>query len=111
MAPITIERPFSSMPVRPSIWPMSMMSDGLASRSFIAGISEWPPARSLASGFLASRLAACRTVRRAVIFEFVHRSRSLIPATRPCTAEQITRPATTPFMAFAPAAIALTMLW
>ena len=62
MAPITIERPFSSMPDRPSIWLRSTRSEGLASRSFITGISEWPPARSFASAFLASRLAACRTV-------------------------------------------------
>ena len=34
------------------------MSDGLASLSFITGISEWPPASSLASENLVSRLAA-----------------------------------------------------
>jgi hypothetical protein len=62
MAPTTTERPFSSTPDSPSTCPMSMMSDGFASRSFITGISEWPPAKSFASGSLVSRLAACRTV-------------------------------------------------
>ena len=58
MAPITTERPLTSMLERPSTLLMSTMSDGLASRSFITGMSEWPPASTFASGNLASRLAA-----------------------------------------------------
>jgi hypothetical protein len=40
MAPMTIERPLTSMPERPSTRDRSMMAEGRASRSFITGISE-----------------------------------------------------------------------
>src|SRR5258708_38422727 len=59
---MTTERPFSSIPARPSICDRSTSCDGDASRSFIVGVSVWPPASSLASSFLARRLDACRTV-------------------------------------------------
>ena len=62
MAPITIERPFCSTPVSPSTSARSISADGLASRCFITGINEWPPAKILASGLRASRPAAWRTV-------------------------------------------------
>ncbi len=62
MAPITIERPFCSTPLRPSTSERSISAEGCASRCFITGISEWPPAKSLASGLRASRPAAWRTV-------------------------------------------------
>src|ERR1700744_2719730 len=62
VAPITSERPFISMPSRPSMWERSTRCGGLASRCFMTGTSVWPPAISFASSFLASKLAACRTV-------------------------------------------------
>src|SRR4051794_11084353 len=62
VAPMISERPFISMPSRPSICDRSTRCGGLASRCFITGISVWPPAISFASSFLTSRLAACRTV-------------------------------------------------
>src|SRR5947208_655909 len=62
MAPITIERPRSSIPDSPSISERSMRLAGLASRCFMVGISVWPPARIFASSLLASRFAAWRTV-------------------------------------------------
>jgi hypothetical protein len=55
------QRPFSSMPESPSILPMSRSCEGFASRSFITGKIECPPARIFASGSLASMFAACRT--------------------------------------------------
>src|SRR5262249_16258363 len=61
-APITIERPFCSTPLKPSTSERSISAGGLASRSFITGKSECPPASSLASGFRDSRPAAWRTV-------------------------------------------------
>src|SRR3974390_519246 len=61
IAPITIERPFCSTPERPSTNDRSISADGFASRCFITGISEWPPASSLASGLRANRPAAWRT--------------------------------------------------
>src|SRR6202012_2382486 len=62
VAPITSERPFISMVSRPSIWERSTRCGGLARRCFMTGSSVWPPAITLASSFLASKLAACRTV-------------------------------------------------
>src|SRR5713226_2620454 len=62
MAPMTIERPRSSMPDRPSIKDRSIRLAGLASRCFMVGIRVWPPASSFASSLLASRLAAWRTL-------------------------------------------------
>src|SRR6266576_715907 len=62
IAPITIERPRSSMPDRPSIKDRSIRLAGLASRCFMVGIRVWPPASSFASSPLASRFAACRTL-------------------------------------------------
>src|SRR5260370_31702550 len=62
IAPITIERPRSSMPDRPSIKDRSIRLAGLASRCFMVGIRVWPPASSFASSLLASRFAACRTL-------------------------------------------------
>ena len=57
MAPITIERPFSSMPVSPSICAeVDEVASASASRSFMVGISVWPPARSFASAFLAEQV-------------------------------------------------------
>src|ERR1035437_5704850 len=46
----------------PSTSARSINADGLASRCFITGINEWPPAKILASGLRASRPAAWRTV-------------------------------------------------
>ena len=49
MAPIR-NAPFSrSIPDRPGTRRRSTSSDGAASRSFISGSSEWPPASTLAS--------------------------------------------------------------
>jgi hypothetical protein len=62
VAPITSERPFSSMPDRPSTLPMSISAEGEARRCFMVGSSVCPPARILASSDLASSEAACRTV-------------------------------------------------
>jgi hypothetical protein len=62
IAPITIERPLSSTPAMSSQPLRSISAEGCASRSFITGISEWPPASSFDSGCLAKRLAACRAV-------------------------------------------------
>src|SRR3984957_17737944 len=62
VAPITSDRPFISMPSRPSMWERSTRCGGLASRCFMTGSSVWPPAITLASSFLIRRLAACRTV-------------------------------------------------
>src|SRR3974390_3944346 len=61
IAPITIERPFCSTPERPSTSDRSISADGFASRRFIPGISERPPASRLASGLRANRPAAWRT--------------------------------------------------
>ena len=61
-APIMSERPPISMKESPSIFDMSMMFLGPASRSFMVGIKVWPPARSLASSCRANRPAAWRTV-------------------------------------------------
>src|SRR5687768_14674046 len=41
----------SLMPRRASIRPISTRAPGIARRSFIAGIREWPPASTFASGF------------------------------------------------------------
>ncbi len=57
---------------RPSMRDRSISCGGSASRSFIVGSSVWPPARSLASSFLLSRLVACRSVSRAMEGEAVH---------------------------------------
>src|SRR5450432_3205784 len=62
VAPITSERPFISIPSRPSMWERSTRCGGLASRCFITGSRVWPPAMTLASSFFVKRLAACRTV-------------------------------------------------
>ena len=63
MAPITIERPFCSTPLNAFDQRQDRSSaDGCASRCFITGSSEWPPASSFASGLRASRPAAWRTV-------------------------------------------------
>src|ERR1700743_1934038 len=62
VAPITSERPFISMPSRPSMWERSTRCGGLAGPCFMTGTSVWPPAISLASSFLTSKLAAWRTV-------------------------------------------------
>src|SRR6185437_16640233 len=62
IAPTTTERPLSSTPARPSTSERSISADGLASRCFITGISEWPPASSLPSGLRDNSPAAWRTV-------------------------------------------------
>ena len=54
--------PGISMPVSPSTLRQVDECFGPARRSFMVGISVWPPARSFASSCLPSRLAACRTV-------------------------------------------------
>src|ERR1051326_8712115 len=62
IAPILSERPFSSMPDRPSTSARSTSCGGPAKRNFMVGNSVWPPARSLASSFLLSRPAVWRSV-------------------------------------------------
>src|SRR5215212_3780118 len=61
IAPITIERPFSSIPdSSPSIALRSIRLLGDASRSFMVGISVCPPARIFASSSLPSMFEAWR---------------------------------------------------
>src|SRR4029079_11017150 len=57
-----MDLPFCSTPLSPSTNDKSMSAEGCASRCFITGRSECPPARSFASGVRARRPAACRTV-------------------------------------------------
>ena len=58
IAPITIERPFTSMPDSPSTALRSTRLFGEASRSFMVGISVCPPARIFASSSLPSMFEA-----------------------------------------------------
>src|SRR5436305_4459925 len=61
IAPITIERPLTSIPESsPAIALRSMRLSGDASRSFIVGISVCPPARIFASSSLPSIFEAWR---------------------------------------------------
>ena len=62
IAPIVIASPSRVMPCSSFTPARSTSVDGLASRSFIVGTSEWPPASSFASGSLARRATASFTL-------------------------------------------------
>ena len=49
MAPMVTPPPFPWIPLSPGTLRRSTSSVGAASRSFISGSSEWPPASSFAS--------------------------------------------------------------
>jgi hypothetical protein len=49
--------PSTLMPDRSAARPTSTSTDGAASRSFMSGISDWPPASSFASSPASARAA------------------------------------------------------